>query len=71
MDRNEVDCGDHFWGVIQDRLCVFCKNYWGEIYACGDWECNYHPSQITFIRKIDRPEGYESYTQYYADDGIE
>ena len=53
---NDMPEGQHFWGILQGKLCVMMCHQDGNIYVCGGWEVRVWPEKVVSL--IDLPEGY-------------
>lgn len=60
----DIKIGDHFWGMMDDKLAVFIKTKSG-CYAAGEWECAIDIENIEFVSLIKRPNSVRKKELYY------
>lgn len=55
--------GQHFWGILDGKLCAMMYDADGYCYVCGGWEVPVTPEKVVAL--IDFPDGYSASDLYY------
>ena len=57
----DLEIGQHFWGVINNKVAVFAKFDNERPQICGAWECGVDKNQVKILKLIKTPKNYEIY----------
>lgn len=61
----DIEQLEHFWALMNNKLCVIFKDNNDDYYVAGGWECTIPEKDLTFIELIPKPTGYHNTTMYY------
>lgn len=60
---DDMPDGQHFWGILDGKLCVMMYDNRGYCYVCGGWEVPVTTEKVVSL--IDIPEGYTVNDLYF------